>query len=88
MFFTAAGVKGGCKAVIESRRKVKVITFDEVPSTLEMLRKGVISVTIGQQPFRQGAKSLAILFEYLSTGIVPKESDCIIDLTMKIKEMI
>ena len=88
LFFTAAGVKGGCKAVIESRRKVKVITFDEVPSTLEMLRKGVISVTIGQQPFRQGAKSLSILFEYLSTGIVPRESDCIIDLTMKIKEMI
>ena len=88
LFFTAAGVWGGCKAVIESRRKVKVVTFDEVPTTLQMLKDGVISVTIGQQPFRQGFKALDVLFEHLTSGEVPEESDCIIDLTMKIKENI
>ena len=52
LFYTAAGVNGGCKAVIESGKKVHVVTFDEVPTTIKMLQAGVISATIGQQPFR------------------------------------
>ncbi len=88
LFFTAAGVWGGCKAVIESRRKVKVVTFDEVATTLQMLKDGVISVTIGQQPFRQGFKALDVLFEHLTSGKIPETSSCIIDLTMKIRENI
>lgn len=88
LFFTAAGVWGGCKAVIESRRRVKVVTFDEVPTTLQMLKEGVISVTIGQQPFRQGFKALDVLFEYITSGVAPDASSCIMDLTMKIKENI
>jgi LacI family transcriptional regulator len=88
LFFTAAGVWGGCKAVIESRRKVKVVTFDEVPTTLDMLKEGIISVTIGQQPFRQGFKALDVLFEHLTSGTIPDASSCIIELTMKIKENI
>lgn len=88
LFFTAAGVKGGCKAVVESRRKVKVVTFDEVPTTLQMLKEGVISVTIGQQPFRQGFKALDVLFEYITSGVVLDASSCIMDLTLKIKENI
>ena len=88
LFFTAAGVSGGCKAVIESRKKVKVVTFDEYPAILSMLKEGVISATIGQQPFRQGARALNILFEYLTSGMVPEEEDCIIELTMKIKESV
>ena len=88
LFFSAAGVCGGCRAVIESRKRVKVVTFDEVPTTMQMLRDGVISVTIGQQPFRQGAKALDIIFDYLTSGRVPEADECIIDLTMKIRENI
>lgn len=88
LFFTAAGVQGGCKAVIESRRKVKVVTFDEVPSTLQMLKDGVISVTIGQQPFRQGFCALTVLFENLTSGNIPDQDSCIIELTLKIRENI
>lgn len=88
LFFTAAGVTGGCKAVIESRKSIKVVTFDELPAILTLLKEGVISATIGQQPFKQGAKSLNILFEYLTSGNLPQPEDCIIDLTMKIKETV
>jgi len=88
LFYTAAGVNGGCKAVIESKKDVRVVTFDEVPTTIAMLKEGVISATIGQQPFKQGAKALDILFEYLTSGIIPEEEDCIIELTMKIKETV
>ena len=68
LFFAAAGVYGGCKAVMESGRHPKIITFDEVPTTLEMLHKGVISATISQQPHRQGSRSLDLLFEYITSG--------------------
>lgn len=86
IFFTAGGVCGGCRAILESGRDLKVITFDDVPTTIDMLKKGVISITIGQQPLRQGSKSLDIMFEHLTAGILPKEDECIINLTMKIKE--
>lgn len=88
LFFTAAGVYGGCKAILESNRNLKVITFDEVPTTLEMLKKGVISATISQQPHRQGAKSLDILFEYLTSGILPKQEQNFVELSIKISENI
>lgn len=86
LFFAAAGVHGGCRAVLESGRHPKVITFDEVPTTLEMLRLGVISATISQQPYRQGSKSLDILFEYLTSGVLPQEEMNIVELSIKIRE--
>lgn len=86
VFYSAAGVYGGCRAIEESERSVKVVTFDEVATTLEMLRKGVISATIGQQAYRQGAKSLDILFEYLTSGTKPENERYLVDLTIRIKE--
>lgn len=86
LFFAAAGVYGGCKAIQESGRHPKVITFDEVPTTLEMLKKGVISATISQQPFRQGSKSLDILFEYLTSGDAPEQELHFVEHSIKIRE--
>lgn len=86
LFFSAAGVHGGCKAILESGRHPKVITFDEVPTTLEMLKKGVISATISQQPYRQGSRSLDILFEYLTSGMLPEEEQNFVELSIKIRE--
>lgn len=88
LFFSAAGVHGGCKAVLESGCHPKIITFDEVPTTLEMLKKGVISATISQQPYRQGSKSLDILFEYLTSGVLPEEELNFVELSIKIRENI
>lgn len=86
LFFTAAGVHGGCRAIQESGRHPKVITFDEVPTTLEMMRNGVISATISQQPHRQGSGALDILFEYLTSGIQPEQEENYVELSVKIKE--
>ena len=36
LFFAAAGVFGGCKAIQESGRHPKIVTFDEVPTTLDL----------------------------------------------------
>lgn len=86
LFFSAAGVYGGCKAVLESGLHPKVITFDEVPTTLDMLRQGVISATISQQPFRQGSRSLDILFEYLTSGTLPESEENYVEHSIKIRE--
>ena len=72
LFFTAAGIYGGCKAVDESGLHPRIITFDEVPTTLELIKKGTVLATISQQPYKQGYRSLDILFEYLTSGILPE----------------
>ncbi|MBS6396794.1 MAG: LacI family DNA-binding transcriptional regulator [Clostridiales bacterium] len=86
LFFSAAGVYGGCKAVMESGRHPRIITFDEVPTTLEMLKNGVISATISQQPCRQGSRSLDILFEYLTSGVLPEKERELVEYSIKIRE--
>lgn len=86
IFFVAAGVAGGCKACQESGRPLKIITFDDVPTTLQLLKSGVISATISQQPYRQGSKSLDILFDYLTTGASPKDELNLVDHIIKIRQ--
>ena len=88
LYFTAAGVYGGCRAILNASLQSvpKVITFDAVPTTQEMLNRGVISATICQQPDEQGARSLTLLVDYLLTGNLPEETLVFMDLSIKIKE--
>lgn len=75
LYFTAAGVYGGCRALlcVCPDRDVKVITYDNVDTTKELVRQGVISATICQQPLVQGSKPIDILFRYLTTKEQPKQ---------------
>lgn len=90
LYFTSAGVYGGCRAVNSFPRKVplKIITFDTVPTTKEMVINGTISATICQQPELQGALSLTTIIEYLLSGTLPKQEVYHTDLSIKIKENI
>ena len=83
LYFTAAGVYGGCRAVLNAslQRPLKIITFDAVLSTCEMIRNGVISATICQ-----GARSLSLLVDYLLTGKLPENRCIYMDLSIKIAE--
>lgn len=89
-YFTAAGVYGGCRAIAEcsSPGEKRIITYDDVPSTVEMLQRGIITATICQEPYWQGSKSLALMFSYLNHTLSEIE-DCYYDnLTIKIKEVL
>lgn len=88
VFFVAAGVSGGCRAIQESGRHLKVITFDDVPTTLKMLKAGVISVTISQKPYQQGSLSLNLLFDYLTSGQLPEKELNLIEHSICIRESI
>lgn len=89
-YFTAAGVYGGCRAIAELApdRDIKVITFDEVPSTVEMMKKNIITATICQEPYWQGSKSLELMFSYLFDRKTDMENSYYAELSIKIKEII
>ncbi len=89
-YFTAAGVYGGCRAIAELApdKDIKTITFDDVPTTIEMMQKNIITATICQEPYWQGAKSLELMFSGLS-GDKAEIKDCYYaKLSVKIKETI
>ena len=49
--------------------------------------RGIIVATIGQQPEKQGALPLQILYDYIGLGIVPKEK-YLTELSIRIKQNI
>jgi len=73
IYVTAGGPFGAAAAVEDAGKtgKVKVVCYDFVDETMEFVKKGVITGTIGQQPFAQGHDPAIRLFNYLVGGVVP-----------------
>lgn len=74
IYVTAGGPFGAAKAVEDAGMtgKVKVISFDFVDETMEFVQKGVISATIGQNPFAQGHDPAIRLYNYLVGNVQPE----------------
>lgn len=70
LFIVASGAYGVCRAVLSSGRqeRMKIVAFDSVPATVEMMRRGLIQATICQQPYQQGYQAMKIAFERLISG--------------------
>lgn len=68
LYITAGGVFGACRAVTDLGRSggIKIVCFDTVPTTQTMIRNRTILAAIDQQPLKQGAKALELLFEHLA----------------------
>lgn len=60
---TAGGVSGTLKAIKESKRKIKVCSFDDTQTTRKAMQNGEILATICQQPFEQGYNAVKSIFE-------------------------
>lgn len=90
LYFAAAGVSGGCRAVMSLglSEKIKIFTYDNVPATTEFIRKGVITATICQQPFLQGFRPVELLSRYLLEGILPETELQYVDIDIRIRENI
>lgn len=78
LYLVAGGVYGACRAVEAAHRQdsVAVICHDKAETTLQMLERGILNATIGQEAARQGSEPLQILYDYLTGGNVP-EADMI-----------
>lgn len=88
LYFAAGGTYGGCKAVkaIVKDSSFRIITFDKIATTLEMMQNGIISATICQQPEVQGGLPLRILFDYLTLGERPLSENIFTNVEIVIKE--
>lgn len=75
IYLTGGGAGGLGKAlkILGIEKRVKVISHDFVPGTIEMVKEKVIDFTIGQDPYRQGYLPVKILFDYIMSGKVPEE---------------
>ena len=56
---------------------MRVVAFDTVPSTVEMMRRGLVRGVVTQQPFMQGYQAVRAAFDILLTG-TPKQGEQII----------
>ncbi len=88
LFLAAAGVLGACRAVkdLGLAGKLAIVCFDVVPSTRDLILEGVISAAIGQQPARQGAQPLDLLFDRLGMGVMPEKEFYYTETEIKIRE--
>lgn len=74
IYVTAGGPFGAAAAVEDAGMggDIKMISYDFVDETMEFVQKGVITGTIGQQPFAQGHDPAIRLYNYLVAGEVPE----------------
>lgn len=88
LFMTASGTFGTCRAVIELGREkeMRVIAFDNVPSTAEMMRRGLVRAVVCQQPFLQGYQAVRAAFDVLLAGSPKQGEQIIMENQIKILE--
>ena len=73
IYVTAGGPFGAAKAVQDAGKagQVKIICYDFVDETMQFVKSGVITGTLGQDPFAQGHDPAIRLYNYLIGGVVP-----------------
>lgn len=73
-----------CEAIAKAdvKHQVQIITNDLVGEQREMVRRGIISATICQEPEKQGEMPLDILFQYLAYNTVPENKIFHTDLSV------
>ena len=90
MFIVAAGVYDACRAVIDAGREqhIRVVAYDDVPSTKEMIRRGLVRAVVCQQPFDQGYRAAREAFDMLLSGQMHEDRLLIMENQIKIAENI
>ena len=88
MFIVAAGVYDVCRAIIDCGREqtIRVVAYDDVPSTREMMRRGLIRAVVCQQPFEQGSRAVHAAFDMLLSGQMVENLMLITENQIKIAE--
>ncbi|MBR5301868.1 MAG: LacI family DNA-binding transcriptional regulator [Clostridia bacterium] len=90
IFVVAAGVYDVCRAIIDCRREqsIRVVAYDDVPSTREMMRRGLVRAVVCQQPFEQGYRAVHEAFDMLLSGQMQENGMRIMENQIKIAENI
>ena len=90
MFIVAACVHDVCRAIIDAGREhdIRVVAYDDVPSTREMMRRGLVRAVVCQQPFEQGYRAAHEAFEMILSGQMTENRMLIMENQIKIAENI
>jgi len=88
IFVVAAGVHDVCRGVIDMGREhtLRVIAYDDVPSTREMICRGLVRAVVCQQPQEQGYRSFAAAFDMILSGSTSYTNQIIMEDQIKITE--
>jgi methyl-accepting chemotaxis protein/ribose transport system substrate-binding protein len=74
MIFVSSGVTGVKKVIDEMKLKnLKVVCFDYDEEILDLVKKGVVHKTLGQDFFGQGHDPIIYLYNYLVAGEQPND---------------
>ncbi len=67
------GPFGAARALVETgnAERIKLITHDLVDETMKYLAQGVVTATVGQDPFAQGHDPVILMFNHLAGGWTP-----------------
>lgn len=85
IYITAGGIGGVGKAILElDRHDIKLVCFDEVPETIELIKKNVIDFTITQDPFKQGYLPIKVIFEYFFQKRTPSNENIYTNIEIRI----
>lgn len=73
IYVTAGGPFGAGQSVQQAGKagKVHVVSYDFTPQAVDLVRKGVIDATIGQDPYGESYNTAIMLFNYLVNGSKP-----------------
>ena len=88
MFVVTAGCEGVCRALISAGRagEIRVVGYDDVPATREMMRLGIVRAVVCQQPFEQGYRSLRAAFDMVLSGEMMDDRRIIMENQIKLLE--
>lgn len=86
LFVVAAGVYDVCRAVEDEGRKIRVVAYDDVPSTREMMRRGIVRAVVCQQPVEQGYRAVRAAFDMILSGEMLEDAQIIMENQIKITE--
>ncbi len=88
IYLVNPGDSSACKIIKESARNpdIRIITNDLDDRQVQLLRDGVISATICQEPERQGSLPLEILYQYLVYKTAPAEKNRYTTLSIRMRQ--
>jgi LacI family transcriptional regulator len=90
IYITCGSVSEVGKAVrlMNKGQEIKIISFDLYPEIVELVKEGVVNITIGQDLFAQGYKPIKVLFEYLFYEKRPETEHINTSIDVRLKENI
>jgi LacI family transcriptional regulator len=89
IYITARGIAGVCRAVRESDKKnIKIVCFDKIKETVDLINEKIIDFTITQEPFMQGYLPIKILFDYFFHNKMPADEHIYTKLEILTKQNI